>query len=157
MPSFCAVCHTPFEQTHKYHRRKTCSDACARALKSKVQHDLYNQMKSDDKNKNENIQRAIISKYVGIALNSMKVSGKLPKRVTRNNMESKIISIYNPIGYYTIKFRRRCITMAILQYGYVVDENNPYNDDVWFILPRSKKHEKIDQGKAGMQDVRGGV
>jgi hypothetical protein len=153
----CQSCGTEFPDDNKYYRRKTCSDACDRALRSKIQYSLYNAMKSDYINKNNDIKRNVISKYVGNVLESSKIRGKLPKRISRNDMESKVISHYNPISYYTIKFRRRCITMVMPQYGYAVDVKNPYKDDVWFVLTRSCQHAKIDQSKTNLQDVRGRI
>lgn len=157
MPLICQSCGTEFPDDNKYYRRKTCSNACDRALRSKIQYTLYNGMKSNDINNNKDIKRTIISKYVGNVLESSKIHGKLPKRISRNDMESKLISTYNPISYYTIKFRRRCITMSMPLYGYAVDVKNPYKEDVWFILTRSHQHAKIDQSKTNLQDVRGRI
>lgn len=150
----CVFCGNEFPDDNKYYHRKTCSDECDCALRSKIQLSIYNRMKSNDINKNNDIKRNVISKYVGNVLESMKISGKLPKRISRNNLESKVISYYNPISFYTIKFRRRCITMVMPRYGYVVDVKNPYKDDVWFVLTRSCLHAKIDQSKTNLQDVR---
>ncbi len=121
----CINCGIDFEANTRKH---TCSKKCEYEYKSKQQSKIYDGMSKPKKT--ADTSREYIAFAVFNILDGMKEGGKPKKNVSRNDIESKAISKYTDISKCESRFRKRCVTKSILNYGYIIDNRNKY--DVWF-------------------------
>lgn len=119
----CVVCGSKFESDNL--SKKTCSRECEFKYKGIQQREIYTKM--SDPKENSSIYREKISHAVFTVLSDMMLNGKPKKDISRNDIESKILSIDTELSKCNSRFRKRCVTISIINYGYHVYDRNKYD------------------------------
>lgn len=119
----CAICGIEFDSDNTF--KKTCSKECEFNYKSVQQREIYKRMSKPTKD--SKTYREKISSAVFKVLSDMMLNGKPKKDVSRNDIESKIISLDVELSKCDSRFRKRGVTISIINYGYHIYDRNKYD------------------------------